>query len=119
MAYRARFAQAGHVTDTPGPSGVPGSRTPVQPPGVRTGAFTRPVHAHMHMYMCMCMHMYMRSQPDGPRRADAAREARAPGDGGGNVARKARGALAAAAYDGAVAATVAATAPDPATAPNP
>ena len=51
MAYRARFAQAGHVTDTPGPSGVPGSRLPVQPPGVRTGAFTRPAHAHMYMHM--------------------------------------------------------------------
>ena len=61
MAYRARFAQAGHVTDTPGPSGVPGSRTPVQPPGVRTGAFTRPVHAHMHMHRraSTCTYMYM------------------------------------------------------------
>ena len=60
MAYRARFAQAGHVTDTPGPSGVPGSRPPVQPPEVRTGAFTRPVHAHMYMHTSS-LYMYMRA----------------------------------------------------------
>ena len=36
---------------TPGPSGVPGSRMPVQPPGVRTDALTRSAHAHMHVYV--------------------------------------------------------------------
>ena len=75
MAYRARFAQAGHVTDTPGPSGVPGSRLPVQPPGVRTGAFTRPAHAHMYMHMSS-LYMYMTSlyMREGQRRAERRNE---------------------------------------------
>ena len=33
---------------------------PVQPPGVRTGAFTRPVHAHMYMHTSS-LYMYMRA----------------------------------------------------------
>ena len=88
MAYRARFAQAGHVTDTPGPSGVPGSRLPVRPPGVRTGAFTRPAHAHMYMHMsslymytrapvCICMYMHRAQTYSTSAPARAAANARA------------------------------------------
>ena len=41
---------------TPEPSGVPGLRMPVQPPGVRTDALTHSVRAHMHVYASIRAH---------------------------------------------------------------
>ena len=46
----APFAGQTDATDTPGHSGVPGSRMPVQPPEVRTDTWTRSAHdAHAYM----------------------------------------------------------------------
>ena len=46
----APFAGQTDATDTPGHSGVPGSRMPVQPPEVRTDTWTRSAHdAHACM----------------------------------------------------------------------
>ena len=45
----APFAGQTDVTDTPGHSGVPGSRMPVQPPEARTDTLTRSALAHMYM----------------------------------------------------------------------
>ena len=60
----APFAGQTDVTDTPGHSGVPGLRMPVQPPEVRTSAFTCVAHRTSTMrtraYARVFMHMHTR-----------------------------------------------------------
>ena len=54
----APFVGQTDVTDTPGHSGVPGLRMPVQPPEVRTSAFTCVAQQTGPMRTCAYMHAY-------------------------------------------------------------
>ena len=60
---------------TPGPSGVPGLRMPVQPPGVRTDALTHSIRAQMHVYASIRALLLKHSSPITEPGAHAARAA--------------------------------------------